>query len=34
MVLTLPALLSYSVEDNMAPKLQWLQTRFNWKTRG
>ena len=29
MVLTLPALLSYSVEDNMAPKLQWLQTRLD-----
>ena len=24
MVLTLPALLSYSVETNMAPKLEWL----------
>ena len=27
-VLGRPSLLGYSVEDNMAPKLDWLQTRL------
>ena len=28
MVMKMPKLLSYSIEDNMEPKLQWLQTRI------
>ena len=34
MVLRLAAVLSYSIEDNLEPKLQWLQTRFHLDDAG
>ena len=33
-VLRLPAVLGYSVEDNLAPKLDWLQSRLDLDDAG